>query len=401
MVAQTRPPRIDHVDPPGIIRPDEYPAYIAAKYGSPQARELYHNRFKSMGLDHLVDVMERYQTFSPLTPKNVHISVPLTTFAADWARNRNRFMIETLVPSLTIDATHGKFWRFDSPEEFRIEDVDEDNYAPGRGGGRPPHLEMETAEDTFECLQRALSHDVGEVTQRNADFNVKQRIVNFLTSQLQLRKALRAFNALTDTANMNNDTFANTSGSANKIDTPLTLAADGPAIQQMIETVVQTIQKNAFNSVDESNLWMVVTPTTAGHIGRLDEIRDLIKQSQSGERFLLGASPFSNAGRYNLPATLFGINVMVASTVIRTSAKGASSNTDVHLMSDDVILFVHRDEPSLSSLSTMTSFEFDPFRVEDHHIAPEHINSLQVLTNYDLKITAKDTGFLVTDVLTT
>lgn len=391
---------LPHIDPrhlPEILTPAQNRVRTAMLYAKGRERDFWAKTYREMGFG---DWVEQY-AFSPVGPVNVHVSVPLTNFATAFAMDRTRFMVETLCPTAIVDKVNGKYWRFDAPEGYRIENDDEDNYAPGRGGGRPKEIEMEAQVADYEAKLRALSSSISEVAQANADFAIKNRVARFLTTQLQIRKAKRLFDLLTDGTSLT--TFADTTaltGGANPWDAATTANS---SIKKTINAAVRTIELNTFNSVDASNLWMVFNPVMAGQVATQLEVIDHVKQSVSGERMLLGESPFSNATRYGLPATLFGINVMIASTAIVTGPKDigspATGGTD-YLMGDAEVLFINAEPPSLDSLSTATAFTFEPFTMQDHHIAPEHINNIQVLNNYDLKITSSASGVFLQDANT-
>ena len=375
---------------PQVFGRDEYRAHMIAKYGTPSERIRWEQK------EATPELRQKY-AFSPITPKNVHTSVPLTTFATDYARDRNTFLIEAICPSITVDKLTGIYYRFDTPEGYRIEDVDEDNYAPGRGGGRPKRLELEIDASIFECDQHALSEDVPITAEKNADFNLKIKVTQMLTGNLQLRRAKRAFTDLTTGANWptnNTDTCTNVCGGKWN-------AGDSASkfIQQSINAVVETIMQETYNSVDPANIWMVINPTAARALMESKEIRDWVKQQAGAEQIVQGKPPFKgNAHRYGLPPTLFGVNVLVYPTRILTSQKGAS-DTSVYLIDDDA-LFLNVEPPSIQTMNTYTCFMFEPFRTEDHEIAAEHISSVQVLHNYDQKFTAAASGFLLTDIYT-
>lgn len=372
---------------PQVFGPDENRAYMISRYGTPQEKERY---FATEASDHL---REKY-AFSPITPKNVHTSVPLTTFATDYARNRNAFLIEAIVPSLTVDKLTGIYYRFDTPEGYRVEDVDEDNYAPGRGGGRPKRLELEIDSATYECNQHALSEDVPDVGEKNADFALKIKVTQMLTANLMIRRAIRAFDILTTIASWptnNTDTAVNKSGGKWSASD-----ATNKYIQIGINAVVETIMQETYSSVDPSNIWMVMNPKGARVIMENDEIRDWVKQQAGAEAIVQGKPPFKgNAHRYGLPQTLFGVNVLVMPTRYLSSQKGAT-DVSTYLIDDDV-LFLNVEPPSIQTMNTMTSFEFEPFRTEDHALPAEHISSVQVIHNYDTVLTAGASGYLMTD----
>ncbi len=373
---------------PNIVSRQEWRNNVVGYAGTPAERALYAQTFPEQAA-------EMY-AFSPATPRNVHISVPLTNFATDFARDRNRFLIETICPSLTVDKLQGKFWRFDSPEAFRIEDASEDNYAPGRGGGRPKRLELEINTDTYECLQYALSEEVPQVGEQNADFNLKRRIVQMLTTSMMTRRAKRTLDLITTTGNMNNvDVNAITGTNGNWTNGTNT----DPNIQISFNHAVRTIQENTFNSVDEANIWCLINPEMAGAMAESAEVRDTVKQSLAGERMLLGQAPYSNAGRYGLPTQLYGVKIMVVPIrYISSIKKVPDSNTAAYILDKDSAVFLNVEPPGLETLSTLTCFEFQPFITEDHPLPSEHISSVQTLHTYHVKITAKSSGYLITDI---
>lgn len=372
---------------PKVLGPDEYRAHLMMKYGKPREQE----RFFA---EECSEELKMKYAFSPVTPKNVHTSVVLTTFAIDYARERNSFLVEAIAPAITVDKLTGIYYKFDTPEGYRVEDVDEDNYAPGRGGGRPKRLELELESSTYECNQHALSEDVPEVSERNADFALKLKTTQMLVANLMLRRAIRVFNILTTGANW---PAANT-GTATAVAGGKWNASSASLkyIQKGINAVIETIQQQTYNSVSPENIWMVLNPTGAIAIMENDEIRDWIKQQAGAEQIVQGLPPFKgNAHRYGLPPQLFGVNVLVMPVRQLTSQKGATDASS-YLIDDDVV-FLNVEPPSIQTMNTITSFEYEPMRTEDHALPAEHISSVQVLTNYAEVLTAGSSGFLMTD----
>ena len=372
---------------PQVFGPDEYRAHLMMKYGKPRERERFFEEECS-------DELKMKFAFSPVSPKNVHTSVPLTTFATDYARDRNSFLVQAIAPALTVDKLTGIYYRFDTPEGYRVEDVDEDNYAPGRGGGRPKRLELEIDSSTFECNQHALSEDVPETGERNADFALKLKVTQMLVANLMLRRAIRVFDILTTGANWpaaNTGTATAVGGGKWDVSTD-----SNRFIQKGINGAIEAIQQQTYNSVDPANIWMVLNPTGAQGIMESTEIRDWVKQQAGAEQIVQGLPPFKgNAHRYGLPPQLFGVNVLVMPVRKLTSQKGAA-DVSAYLLDDDVI-FLNVEPPSTQTMNTITSFEFEPMRTEDHALPAEHISSVQVLHNYDTVLTAGSSGFLMTD----
>jgi hypothetical protein len=231
---------------------------------------------------------------------------------------------------------------------------------------------------------------------RQADFDIRRAKAQLLTTNLMFRRAKRVFDILTDAAQQTNTAAAASipGGSTGKWDTGTSAS---PQIQLGINAVVEIILQNTFYTIDPNDIWMIINPTAAHQLAETDEIRDLIKYAPSGVQFLQSVSPFSNAPRFGLPAMLFGVNVMVAAFRHRTSVEGAASDTDAYMIDDDAC-FVTSMPPSLQTLNTITTFEYEPMRVEEHRIPWEHRTLLQVITNYDVKLTAVNSGYLVTDI---
>lgn len=386
------------IDPrqlPRILSPTEYRIQTAMECGSPAQRERYSKMFTEMGYG---DMVERY-AFTPVTsPGASQVSVPLSNFATAYAMDRNRFAVETIAPTAIVDKIHGKFWKFDAPENMRVQDVDNDNYAPGMGGGRPKQIPMEATPESYECQQRALSQDIDEITQQTADFDVKSRVARHLANQLQLRKIVRTMNIIQDTTSIPTHATATLAGGGDWTGS----TAANAFIRKTFNGLIQAINQNSFNTADPNSLWGLMNPTTARLVVESPEFADHVKQSVAGERFLIGENPFSNARQFGMPAQLFGVNIMVVDTVILTGPKDmdevAAPGVSTYAMADNQFAIVNSEPPSLNSMSTLTSFTFNPFRTEDHHIPSEHINSIQVLNTYQQKVTASSTGYVVTDV---
>lgn len=334
--------------------------------------------------------------FTRHSPVNVHVALPDPGFAVDLARDKNMFLLNQIVPSYTVQNINGKYWKFDDPEAFRRVRATDVMWSPG-GDSLPNTLGTRKDIATYECKRRALREALDTDMLQNADeaLQLTTRTTETLVARLMLEKTINAFSTLTDGTSLNTATCTAAGGGKWSASTSSTTY-----IQKSIQGAVLAITQNSYGTVDPRNIKMVINPLAAQHLARNGEIRDIFKQSNVGAGFVASDAPWWAGQWHGIPNRLYGVEVVVASTYYNTSEEGkADSNT--YPVDDDAI-FVHVDSPGLRSYSTATFFEYEPMTVEmfgdGEHNREKRVAPIHVVTWWDFQITAKNSGYLLTDV---
>lgn len=329
---------------------------------------------------------EQY-AYANVSPGNVHINVALSNLLVDLSRDRARKPLNTISPALTVDKLSNYFWKLEDYEAFRISNIDDDAFPAKKGAGEPAGMEMKSDTDTYQCKQYALKSDIPYLMAQNADFDIERRKSELVYHNLYWRKAKRTIALLSSTADMNNGASGGVwtaSSTTNKY------------IQKAIQDAVQAINLATYSCLDPGNLWLLINPNVAKDIAQSPEMIELIRY-QAGDRFLQGLSPFSNAPGYGVPAVLFGVNVMVCEFAFNSAKEGASDSA-AYMLGNTVAVLINSEPPGLQTMNTITTFEFQPPTVMTFDIPWEHRRSLQVLNTYDIKVTAKNSGRIITGV---
>lgn len=173
-------------------------------------------------------------------------------------------------------------------------------------------------------------------------------------------------------------------------------------IRKTFNQVTKNIIQNTNGMVGPSDIVCVVNPDVATTMSQAPEIRDYIKQSP------VAAAAIEYQGNYNagygLPDQLFGIKLVIEDTPKITSIEGAASTTRTWALSDDVAVFCARPGGLTApvggpSFSTLQLFEYGGVKVESINdpINKRTIGNCEI--NYDFKVAAPLSGYLVTDCI--
>lgn len=189
------------------------------------------------------------------------------------------------------------------------------------------------------------------------------------------------------------------SGTTGKWDLSTTSRND---IQRSIEHAVDTIFQVTLGVVKQSDLMLVMSPTTARSISPTQEIRDHIKGSPDALSSIRGEMQLA---RFGLPDRLFGLPVVIEDAVKVTNRKGATVARSYVADADKPFICARPGSlvaPDIAgpSYSSCTLFALEDMTVETKDDPDNRRHQGRITTDITAVRTAPSTLFIFQDALT-
>lgn len=246
--------------------------------------------------------------------------------AVGFARDPKTFAYARYAQIIPATKTSGLYMELTTEEAGRA-DLNRSRWAPGSDS--PDHGDTEKFEfKEFACQRYAEQTKLPIEAVQQADFKVDAIQMQVAAQKLVTGRTMEIVTAMTADANYDSSHIL-TCGSGGDI-TGMTgsmvasTAARGD-IKRALETGAELIRKATLGAVKLEDLRFVISPEFARKLGGSNEITEFIKGSPDAKDYIfgkLGANSY-----YNLPAKLYGIEVVVEDAVKVTSARGATKVT--------------------------------------------------------------------------
>lgn len=172
-----------------------------------------------------------------------------------------------------------------------------------------------------------------------------------------------------------------------------------PYIKKSILNMVKQIVLATNGVVQAKDLRVVFNPTTANIVSESQEFIDFLKQSPDSMAIFDGDN-FNS--RFGLPASLYGVELVVDDTVYISTAVGAATQTPTFTIADNVAVVLTKQNAISSSagsaFSTFEILEYSPFEVFVYNDVLNRRYDAQVIENACEQTFAGQSGYLIANV---
>lgn len=187
-------------------------------------------------------------------------------------------------------------------------------------------------------------------------------------------------------------TSSNTPGDANYLN-----------IKRTINKALIEISKATNGRVRAKDLRLIIGPDVANAMSLTGEIHDYVKSSPFALAQIRGDSPNQN-GEYALPSQLYSLELIVEDATKVTSKKNASTTTRSFLWSGSGAVIVARPGALVGvagapSFSTVQMFSYEEMTVETKADTDNRRTQGRVVDDFDMRLTAPASGYLIQSVL--
>lgn len=328
----------------------------------------------------------------------------------DFSRNVSDFAVNRYVQIVPVKNTVGIWWKFEMDQRARVTDVDFAREVWADGSERPKLNDTGDyfSEKSYRTIRYAESARIGKQASEQASWGEIERRSREIAMRAMTRRTQRVLSKLTDSANYDSTHVANlatpgaitgvTGNWAGSTSARQTIKRTLGHIQNLI-----TLDTNA--AVSDEDFMLIMSPDTARQIAPTQEIVEMIKQSETGIKWLEGKELGKRPG-YGLLPRLYDYEVVIEKTVKVTSRRGIVTPTRSYVLPLGTVICVARPgslegvEGGRSfSTATMHIYRDDDMKLERNDDNWNRLTEISVVDNFDVNMTANVTGFLLTNVV--
>ena len=322
-----------------------------------------------------------------------------------YSRNPNDFPLNRYVQYREVTKDAGYYLRITAEEAARIVGGELNEFLWPDGADRPQrnagweqfaYVEYKTQRFDFDFT-------LGYKAQQQADWDVRATGAATKSQQAMTGRTRAVHNMLADNANWDashRSAVASILTNQGSWEVSTTQRSD---IKRSLNHARDTIRQSTIDVVKKEDLRLVMNAITAARVGESQEIRDYIKGSEDAWKEVHGQE--GRYSEYGLPNKLYGYEIVVESSVMVTSARGASTVTRQDVMNDGIVYMLARPGGLVSnaaagpSWSTIMLFLFEEMTVETKDDDDNRRTSGHVVDDYAPAVTSSISGFKFESVI--
>ena len=326
------------------------------------------------------------------------------SIVVDFTRNPKKFAINKLVKSISVEHQVGKYMYWDQNDIARFKSGNTDAYKWAPGSSQNPGVEESFGFEfrEYRTQRRRYGSQLDQLGVDQASFPVLESYTKLLAQKAMTGRAIDFSTLITTSGNHTSGHYSASTalGTGGKWDTG---TATNPVLKKGLDAAAQIIQRDTVSAVDWSQLTIVMNSKTAQALSATAEIHSYLQQSQYALAQVKGLVDGQNA-RWGLPDTIYGYRVAVEDLFYNDDNKLSSSVQSTPVFPDDTLVMMLRDgdqEGQLDSVnfSTVSMFVKEDMSVQTLTNDWERNTLLRVVDDYQMKMVAPVTAYLVTDVL--
>jgi hypothetical protein len=332
------------------------------------------------------------------SPNNVYVpSVEATgSLLINLVKNPDKFQFNKYLGIRNVDKMEGRYIIVNPDDNARSLSADSADIEWADGNDLPSGSLNAEAHDfpLYGCKRYAETVGLGDLTVKQASWDILASHGAGLTMKLMTAKTRRILNVLTTSANWG---ASATTATALGGGTFASADTTNENIKSVFLGAVKAIKTATNDVVNENQIQCIMSMNTALTIATSQEYTDTLKQSYWAGQIIEGKPPV--AAQLGLPMQVYGVPVIIDSTIAVTSKKGAT-RVAINVMPDNVVVFVARPDAlegygSGQTYNTITSFVFEPFNLSTIY-EPKHRRTLLVASEIVSEtLTAPATGLYV------
>lgn len=333
-----------------------------------------------------------YNTFVPDTESTGNLRV-------EFSRNPNDFRLNQYAQIVPCDKLTGLYQVTTTEEAGRIGNMNE--YLFPDGGVRPlgeGHSESFRYDD-YRMKRYNYSVPLGDMTAQQASWDVIAQHLRFYAQKAMTARTYAAVTALTTTGNYTASHTSDVTSLNGASGTWAAATTSNLNIKRCINYGINQIEKDTLSAVDPSKLMLVISPEMAEKMAESGEISDYVKNSPYSGPVITGE--WAGADQRGLPATLYGVKVVIENTAYTTSRRGATAARSYVMGNASAALVARVGSlestmgPTFSSLTMFVHREYDMLveKVDDRQ---NKRTVAAVVDAFDVKLTSPASSFLFT-----
>lgn len=356
---------------------------------------------------------------TPVYPSSQNAYVPdhaaTQGLIVDFSRAPSDFSLNEWIKVFPVKKERGLYAQFGEAgglpsEAARITDTSMADGMWDDGNDRPSGVDFDElfAMVDFFAKRRAQSWRAGDKLVAQATWQVKDQKARMAAQRVMTWRCQAMITLATTTGNYPSGHSGAVTGLGSIVtgtwDNSTTARLD---IRKSLDYACLLIFMDTLGCVRKKDLQLVMGPGCAAKVSRSQEIVDYLKGQEGSIRIITGkdTDEYKAVGDFQMPATLYGIKVVVEDSVKITSAKGAT-RVPAFIAGDTVAWLCARPgaligtDPSAPNFSAFSLFVYDQeeMLVEEWHDDKNKRVEGSVIDTWDTAVTSGAAAFLFTGV---
>lgn len=336
--------------------------------------------------------------FIPTASTNVSITANLVV---NYSRSPSKFLLNQYIKLIPVKQRIGYYKRLSVGQQGRIQQplMNEFLFNPGQDSPTGDWNKQGFANVKYATERYRFPTILDTLTMDQADYQIQAADVAMLAQQAMTgRTQLMLVKANTTGAwpatNTNNATsFAG--------GTWTSATGANPYIQKSIQQMAIQISLNTLSVVQISDMSVIVNPNLAASVSRSQEWRQFLANQVGASQFLQGTNP--TGAMYNLWPHLYGVKLLIESTVVNNSQVIAGDQTanSAYIQPDANALMIGRpgDLPgseAATDFATLGIFSYEEMTTETETDTWNRRIKMAVTEDFYVDIISPISGFLLT-----
>lgn len=314
----------------------------------------------------------------------------------EFSRNPAAFPINKYINVRKVDKQKGYYVKMRNDNQGRVVSTTDVIWPDGNDAPETLYSNDQFDYPQFSCNRYAYVKRYGYLAVDQGAWDILDQGSRLLAQDAMTFRTYRIHQTITTSANWGNNYATATSLGGGVWSAATSLL---PYIRTSIMAAAIAIQKATYGSVQLADLHLVMNPNVAKVIATSQEFIDFLKQNPVALSIWQGQEQFS---KYNLPESLFGVNVVVDDTVYTSTLPGATTQTQNFSLSDSYAVIMSKQQaikPSAGgSFSTFELFTYSDMETFVYNDTENRRYKLQVIENVDdgaQALVAPQSGYLI------
>lgn len=299
-----------------------------------------------------------------------------------------------------VKQKRGAFLKFDPNDLARMPNPDtEFTWAPGTPSPDGFTINQGFEQSEFSTIRYAWSTTLDQEAVDVANWDVKKAYADLLAQTAMTHRIYKVCKQLTTTGNFAATHVATATALGGGLTSAGTTA--DPIIKKTLDAAAIIIQSDTLGRVKWGQLSVLINNNTALKWSQTRELREYLMQNPEAVKEIT-LDPSNLNAAYGLPKTLYGFKIVVEDSYYVSSNRGNATQTKVSVFPDNkaVVFLAEGDleKEGPYSFNTCHIFAYEEMTVEEKAESWDRFVKMRVVMNYDTKIVAPATGFIITNL---
>jgi hypothetical protein len=323
--------------------------------------------------------------------------------SVDYGRNLDQ-LINRVVRKTPVKQARGAYLHFNPLAQARLNNHPQSNvWAPGTLRQTGFHNTQEFVQRTYQTERYDYPTTLDKRSVDLANWPVMKSHTARLGQQATTAQWLLVANKLFNVANYPS-THTATATALNGSGFTSGGTTSDPRIKNTLDAAMQVITRSTLGRVRWGTASVLINSTTALAWSKTRELREYVMQNPDAIRnIILEKGDKNYNANYNLPARLYGFNLVVDDVYYNSANEANASETGTQVVPDNqaLVFLAEGDleqEDGVASYNTCHVFTLEDYNVQAKDDEWNRLVFMNVVMDYAVEIVSPPSGFVVTNL---